>query len=299
MAEKRQRSPAWALRDWRRRSVRTVITLALLAVILTVVGATRFVERVFFFPSRAPFPTPAGIEDVRFETPDGLTLHGWFAPARGVAPGERAPTVLHVHGNAGNVSTHWWFSEFLIDEGFNVLCFDYRSYGRSDRATRGMRREDVITDAHAALDYLRTREDVDADRIGIYGVSLGASVALAMAADREEVRAAVAGAGFSGWRRIANEKLPGLGWLLIRPGADATDSVARLGERPLLIVHGTTDAIVPFRHAEVIAGAARDAGVRVEVVSSDIVGHNDLVDDRAVRDAITGFFRRELGARAE
>ena len=281
----------------RGRAVRLGASLVGVALIMTVLAGTRFMERMFFYPSRQPFPTPVGIEDVRFETSDGLTLHAWFAPARGVAAGERAPTVLHVHGNAGNVSSHWWFSEFLVHEGFNVLCFDYRSFGRSDRAARGMRREHAILDAHAALDHLLTRDDVDPDRIGVYGISLGASIALAMASEREEVRAVVAGAGFSGWRDIANEKIPLLGAALIQRGADATDSVRALGDRPLLIVHGTPDAIVPVHHAERIAGAARDAGVRVEVVTSDIVGHNDLVDDPALRDAVAGFFRRELAPR--
>lgn len=267
---------------------------ASVAGLLTLAGVSGVMERIFYFPSRTPFVTPPGVEDASFNTGDGLTLHGWFAPAQGVTDPRHAPTVLHVHGNAGNVSNHFWYSEFLTERGVNVFLFDYRSFGRSEPARRSLRREDVLLDAHAALDYLLTRPDVDPARIGVYGVSLGASIALALAADRPEIRAAVSAEGFASWERIASDKVPIFGALLVRSGLDATDSVKRLGDRPLLIVHGERDRIVPVRHASMIERAAHDAGVRVELFISPRVGHNDLIDDPALRDRIAAFLLREL-----
>src|SRR5690606_15378510 len=92
--------------------------------------------RMAYFPSREAFQTPAGYEDVSFQSEGGLTLHGWFMPAVGSGPGardERRPAIVHVHGNAGHVALHEEFSAFLTQAGFHVFLFDYRGFGRSDR----------------------------------------------------------------------------------------------------------------------------------------------------------------------
>lgn len=81
---------------------------------------------------------------------DGLWLHGWFMPAGGRNPGDGpAPTVLHVHGNAGDVSNHRFACDFLRDSGFNVLLFDYRGSGESDKPDGLLRREWLVEDSHA------------------------------------------------------------------------------------------------------------------------------------------------------
>ena len=88
--------------------------------------------------------------------PDGSKLHAWFLPAQGRAKG----TVLHLHGNAANVSNHLPLVAWLPPRGFNVLTLDYRGFGRS-QGTPSL--DGVVDDAAAALEYLRTRTGVDAD----------------------------------------------------------------------------------------------------------------------------------------
>src|SRR5690606_10025203 len=129
--------------------------------------------RMAYFPSREPFETPAGYEDVTFQTPDGLRLHGWFMPAVGAAPAGsmggsagsggagdaaagRRPAIIHVHGNTGHVALHADFSAFLTQAGFHVFVFDYRGFGRSDGGGR-LTRAALLADTHAAIDYLRAR----------------------------------------------------------------------------------------------------------------------------------------------
>lgn len=257
-----------------------------------IVSLTGWAERLFFWPSRMHFEDPVGVQNVRIPTPDGLTLHGWFMPPTdGSDP--PWPAVLHVHGNAGNLSHHRAFSEFLPARGFAVLIFDYRSYGRSDRG--GLRRETALIDANAALDALLARDDVDPERIGVYGVSLGGAVGISLASARPEVRSVVNLAGFSDWRGIANEKLPGLGALLIRAGQSPREDVGRFGSRPLLIVHGTGDGIVPVSHGMALEAAAREAGVPVETRFPEGASHNGILDeDPFAATTIADFFERTL-----
>lgn len=293
-ADRRGRAAKRRTPAWRRALVTVGLALSGTAGILVIMGRLGWLEHALVYhPLDRGFTTPAGVEDVRFATTDGLTLHGWFIPAEGVdGP---APTVLHAHGNAGSVADHAPFSAWLADEGYNVFLFDYRDYGRSDDAPRLRHREDFIADAHAALDALLERDDVDPDRIALLGVSLGAVLGGGMAAERDQIRAAVLVAGFATWKGIAGDVLPVIGPLAMPGGRDLEDAVARFGDRPVLVVHGDADPVVGPRHAERIARAARDAGVPVETHIEPGGDHNTLlVAFPETREAILDFLVRTL-----
>jgi uncharacterized protein len=127
---------------------------------------------VMSYPPRLPVccQTPADFglhyEDVAFPTSDGLTLHGWYIPGRNGA------TILFAHGGGGNRLGVGQLEQAaaLAERGFSVLLFDQRGHGESDGAQISFTGADVL----AALKYLRTRSDVDPDRIGTNGLSLGA-----------------------------------------------------------------------------------------------------------------------------
>ncbi|USN98197.1 MAG: alpha/beta fold hydrolase [Phycisphaeraceae bacterium] len=279
----------------KRRSIwfRLARILVLFAIVLIGVKITGVGERLFYWPTRDQYAAPTGAEDVFFYS-DGHRLHGWFLPAVGVPPGEKAPTIVHCHGNAANISRHLVFVDFLPREGFNVLIFDYRSYGRSEKGP--LNREGLIHDAEAAVDYVMQRPDVDPDRVGIYGLSLGGTIALAAAADDERVAAVCSIATFSTWKGVTGDYLPVIGPWLTRPGYDAVDSVAKLGDRPLLLLHGTKDPIVSPRHAPIIEAAARDAGVNVTFKSIEGADHVNWIDSHPeMWRAIVAFFKEHLG----
>ena len=269
---------------------RLLILLTLILGMITVTKITGWGERLFFWPSRAPFTDPPGVENVTF-TSDGLTIHGWFYKGRGNS--KKRPTIIHSHGNAFNISRHAVFVDFLPPEGFNVLLFDYRCYGRSDRGP--LNRDGLIRDTEAAIRYVLTRPDVDPERVGVYGLSLGGTIGLAAAAEDPRVKAVCSVSTFSTWKSVAADHAPVIGPFLTPPGRDAVDSVTRLGERPLLILHGSADRIVPYRHAPIIFDAAKDAGVDVTLKRFEGVGHVDWIDSQpAVREAIISFFRDNL-----
>ncbi len=224
----------------------------------------------FYYPNRHCYGSPSDhalrFEDVSFTTRDGLRLSGWFFPAC-PTPGENAPrgTVLHLHGNAGNMSGHFQHVAWLPAEGWNVLCFDYRGYGESKG---GVSREGTVADAHAALDYLLGRPDVDPNRITAFGQSLGGAIGIVLAAERQEIRALATDGAFDNYRRVASWHIRHSPWLLpiawwvphvlMTNGYDPINYVGRIAPRPIFIIHGTADAIVPVHMASKLYNAANE-----------------------------------------
>lgn len=278
---------------WRTyRALAIVLLLGVLAVRLTGVA-----ESLFYWPTREKPIGTGDIEDVVFTTADGLELHAWFMPARGVDRGEPGPAILHAHGNAGNVESHRSFSEFLRDAGFHVFLFDYRGYGRSDSGGK-LSRDALTMDTHAAVDALISRDDVDPGRVGVMGVSLGGAFALRVGAEDPRVRSVATLSAFSSWWRVANDAVPVLGWVLIPRGVEPEESAAMLGNRPLLVMHGMQDKTVRPHHAERLEAAAKLGGVAVERWTHPEAGHNDLVQFYAdAQEKLIEFFKRSLSAR--
>jgi hypothetical protein len=239
------------------------LALALAVVALVALLLAGCVERMFFYPDSVQYSRAEQFglrhEDVFIDAADGSRLHGWWLPAKGAALG----SVLHLHGNAANVSNHLPLVAWLPAAGFNVLMLDYRGFGRSQgRPTL----DGVVDDAAAALAYLRSRPGVDGGRLVVLGQSLGGATALRLLArDSEGVRLAVIEAAFASYRGIARDAAvqsvvlaplvpiaaPAL------PPAKHDPVVALASVRvPLLIVHGTADEVIPFRHGEQLAAAA-------------------------------------------
>jgi len=275
-----------------KRIARTLrYTLAFLLIALLTLRMTNLAEQLAYWPSRNSFT----YQDITFQTPDGLTLHAWFMPAKNIPEGTKAPSILHAHGNAGNLADHESFSNFLTDAGFNVLLFDYRCYGRSDDQGP-INRANLAIDTQAALDALMTHPDlqqaVDPTRIGILGISLGGPFALSTAANNPQVRAVATVSTFSSWQAIAKDASP-LGPFLIKPGFDPVDSVANLTQ-PYLIIHAKDDQVVNFTHAVTLYQAAESAKLTA-ALHSYAGDHNSLLQTTPnARQALIEFFQIHL-----
>jgi fermentation-respiration switch protein FrsA (DUF1100 family) len=221
---------------------------------------------VIFQPMHELVLTPDQIgldyEEVEFAAADGVRLHGWFLPAR--AP--RRGSILFLHGNAQNISTHIASVAWLPAKGFDVLLFDYRGYGRSEGSPS---LPGLHLDFEAALEALLARPDVEPDRVVVFGQSLGASLAItALAASprRQQVRALIIEGAFTSYRALAREKLGDfwLTWPLQAPLGLTIDDryrpidvIGELARLQLLIVHGEADRVVPPDHATALYEAAR------------------------------------------
>lgn len=255
---------------------------------VVVLCATGCAESLFYHPSTTPFSTPADQEDVFFVTPDGKRLHGLFA-----ASGETAgPAVLVLHGNAGNVSSRSEMVRRLQSAGFSTLVFDYRGYGRSDPPGERYTRDLLLTDAETALRYLRSRPEVDGERIALVGSSLGVVFATALGVRHPDVRALVAMSGFATWQGIAHDLVPVVGGALVPPGLDPAELASRL-RMPLLILHSAEDELIPVEHAGRIYQRALEGGVDARLHIMPRGAHSAPFDGEKRRVAIA-FLRRHL-----
>ena len=197
-------------------------------------------------------------EEVSFSSRDGTRLAGWFIP---VAAKGRSPAIVLSHGWGRSRAELLPHADLLHRAGFAVLAFDYRHRGESggDAITMGMRERD---DLRGALDLLAARSEVDAECIGVFGMSLGSVIAILVAADDERVRALVAEAPFSAPSAIMTRTLrhyyhlPSFPiammtkWMLERrlggslDSVQAVDVVGKLSPRSLLIIANERDAVV-------------------------------------------------------
>lgn len=209
-------------------------------------------QSLFYFPDKVVYGTPqqAGLrfEEVAFPSKDGTRLTGWFIPASGYSDARGAKaTVIHFHGNAQNMTAHWHFAKWLPKRGYNLFVFDYRGYGAS-QGSPGPR--GLFEDSVSALDYVRSRPDVNPDKLILLGQSLGGAnaIAAAGAGNRQGIRAIVIESAFYSYSSVASDKISWAGALMDDTYSPA-NYITRLAPIPLLLLHGTDDPVVPFHHA--------------------------------------------------
>jgi dienelactone hydrolase len=125
-------------------------------------------------------------ENVRIQVGDGVTLAGWYVPPR-QAPG---PVIVVLHGSQGDRRDGAWHARQLIQAGYGVLMYDQRALGESGGKTVSYGWLDG-PDLLSALDYLGSRPEVDPERIGAVGLSLGGYIVLNAAYQEPDRFAAV------------------------------------------------------------------------------------------------------------
>ena len=273
-------------------------TLGLLLLTVLLSGCTN----LFFHPHSLLIETPEkyGVEYhiENFKAADGTALNAWFLPARDKSGGKARATVLFLHGNAENISTHFRSIAWMPAEGFNVLALDYRGYGASE-GTPSLAGAQL--DIDAAMRSLLAHKGVDPDRIVIFGQSLGGALAIHYAAHsayRANVRAVVIDSAFYDYRQIVKEKLAAsivtwpfqwLSWLTIDDDYSPADSVAALSPLPLLLIQGDQDEVVPLHHSQQLFERAGEPKERWVVPGA---GHTQSLNVEAVRKELVEFLLR-------
>ena len=230
-------------------------------------GMYVFQRDLQYFPTRRdPAPEAVGLADVTripLATPDGETLVLWYADAEA-----GRPTVLFLHGNAGEIADRADRFAFYQSRGYGVAFLSYRGYGGS---TGSPTESGLLIDAKAAYDFLRT-EGIPAARIILVGESLGTGPAVITAA-RNPVAAVVLEAPYSAAVDIARRAYP---WapvgILMKDQFRSRDHIAAINA-PLLILHGDADRVIPQGFGRRLFDAARDPKT---FISLGPVGHEAL-----------------------
>lgn len=272
-----------------------VITLAI-SLVLAWAG---FSESQFYRPSTKDYAehTKLGLtpEEVSFKSKDGTRLHGWFMPGKDQPIG----TVIHLHGSDRNITSTIKNSYWLTDNGFNLFLFDYRGYGKSEGQSS---QQGVIEDAIAAIEYVRSRSDLDADKIGLWGQSMGGQLAI-VAADRvgkQGIRAVVVEATYASHSHHVKDKMAQMGplwliqwavWLTTADACAAQNVVGRIAPTPILFVHGTADRGVQPYHSEWLFNAA---GHPKDIWRIQGARHLQVFQDAHHREKLVQFFKQSL-----
>ena len=270
--------------------VAKILGLGVVGYALLLGGCYALQRSLMYFPAaEVPSPAAAGVPEMAvaaLHTEDGLALISWYAAAGSA----EAPTIVYFHGNAGNIADRGFKVRPFLDAGLGVLLVGYRGYGGNPGSPS---EEGLFADGRAALDFL-AGQGVPADKIVVFGESLGSGVAVGMASERR-LGAVILEAPFTSAADAGQRAYPFLPVrLLIR---DRFDSLSRIGSigAPLLIVHGERDRVVPADHGRRLLAAAAEPK---EGVFLPDAGHNDAFEHGSVRAALEFLGRVYAGAEA-
>ncbi len=231
-------------------------------------GVVWFLQRQVLFP-RWAIPATAqvgpgrGVEVWTLDRADG-PVEAWFLPGEGRSADAPGPAVIFAHGNAELID-HWPDEmRRYRQRGISVLLPEYRGYGRS----AGTPTQQTLTEDFTAFyDRLAGHPSVDPAKIILHGRSVGGGVIAQLAARRPSA-GMVLESTFTSVRPLAARYLvPGF---MVRDPFD-TLAVVQTYAPPLLVMHGTTDRIIPPSHADALHAAAPNA----RLVHFPLTGHND------------------------
>lgn len=225
-----------------------------------------------------PFEVGAEADDVRFTSADGVDLAGWWFDA----PGSDW-VVVCAHGHRGSKADLLGIGPGLWRAGHTVLLFDFRGVGDSGDGPLSLSHHEQA-DLRAAIDLAVARRP-DA-RVAVVAFSMGAATAILAVASDPRVAAFVLDSPFvaladvvaANYRRhrlpaplvgfsgLVNRVVGGYAYDHVRP----VDAIGSLAPRPVLLLHGTADDVIPFAHAQRLADAA---GPTCTLVAFEGAGH--------------------------
>jgi fermentation-respiration switch protein FrsA (DUF1100 family) len=257
-------------RPWWRWLVRLAVAAAV--VYLGTLGTLMLMEdRLVYHPIPAAedwrMAPDERVQDVELHAADGTRLHGWWYPQEGARG-----AVLFCHGKYGNVSQ---YGKTLLEVarvlGESVLMVDYPGFGRSE----GHPSEAACyAAADAAYNWLTQDQQVPAERIVVYGESLGGGVAVDLASRRPH-RALVLVKTFTSLPDVGQNLMPcfPVQWVM----RNRFDSLAKIGrcEGPVFVAHGTDDDLVPYGLGQRLFAAAREPKAFFPVPGA---GHGDWLE---------------------
>ena len=247
-------------------------------------------------------------EEVRIATANARQLHAWLIRAPPQEPERDRPqaAVVVVHGWGGNAALMLPLARPLHEAGFAALFIDTRCHGASDddRFTSLPR---FAEDAEHAFAWLAAQPGIDPQRIALLGHSVGAGAVLFAASRTPQVAAVVSVAAFSHpvammRRLLAAKRLPErpLGRYILdyvqKTIGHRFDDIAPLTtiariRRPVLLVHGEDDEVVPIVEARQIYAARGDTPVELMTIAGN---HDSFADLEGHIDQLTGFLQRAL-----
>ena len=280
----------------------------ILVVVIAILGISGFLGYSMTKVERVPIeedPAFLGLkyEDISFlSRDDKLTLRGWYLPAQ-----NSEQVIIMVHGGEQHRADPSMgmldIASGLVEHGYNVLMFDLRGHGESDRNRMSAgyyEKRDLL----GAVDYMKGR---GLEHIGVLGFSMGAATALMATPEGNDIDAVVADSSFADLKDMMEPEfskrtkfpkffLPTLLFVVkIMYGVDFNaikpiELVSEIAPRPILFIHGELDETVPLEHAYRLQQASQNPQNQLWVVPE--TGHvSSYVDHpEEYMNKITTFF---------
>lgn len=250
--------------------VKFFVVFAIVAYAAVALGMYAFQRKLqYHAENKGLTPQGVGISGASVETlttADGEKIILWHAPAKA-----GLPTILYLHGNAGEMGDRPLRFNYYHSRGFGVAYLSYRGYGGSSGSPS---EAGLMTDANAAYDWLIAK-GVEPGRIALLGESLGSGVAVQLAAKRE-VGAVALEAPYTSTVEVAAKIY---WWLpvhvLMKDQFKSIDFIAAV-VAPLLIIHGDQDQLIPVDFGKRLFAAANQPK-ELEVVPG--FGHDVLFEE--------------------
>lgn len=285
----------------RKNNIITLSALLLTACLFSLI----FVGGVMFFDTHpnklhsdiTPKDFGLSFENISFRTQDGIVLKGWFIPNKN----PHAKTIILLHGygaDKGNILP----TRIFLHQDYNLLLFDFRYFGQSEGAYTTIGLNEVM-DLQAAIKYLQSR---GINEMGVWGLSMGAAVALVGASKINAIKCIVAESSYArldmmgdyyfSWdilRYPFRTALRLSTWMVLGHNMQTASPLYAATQLtiPVLLIHSKADNLIPFDQALLLQQALRH-DPRAEFVFIDHYQHSQF--DPELKNIIINFFKKSL-----
>lgn len=277
-----------------------IIGLLLLFVLLF-----RIMMNGFRNPQRKHTTTPLEIgipfEAVRFKTQNDCSLYGWW-----MLKDKNCPTIVLVHGWGRNVGRMIPYIEKLNNQQFNLLTFDARHHGSSDKDKLSTIKK-FAEDISSAIDFAQQRINGDS-KIGVVGLSIGGGAAIYAAAHDERIKSIVTVGAFANPLDVMKLQLSKrhvpyypVGLILLRYleflvgfkfNEIAPEKHIQHTDAKILLIHGTDDLTIPISHAKRLINDSKKDNVELWEIENR--GHSDCHKEEGYWNKINQFLAESL-----
>lgn len=202
-------------------------------------------------PSRVMDGPPNGVESIWIDDGDNVRVEAWLIPGKGVSADDPGPALVFAHGNGELIDDNldlMWITEL----GTSVLLVEYRGYGRS---TGSPSQSNIVRDTNAFMKILKNRPEIDPERIGFMGRSIGTGVLAQVASEHPPIAMVMI---------VPPARLDTMAWRFGVPpfmvrSPFRTDIAVRDMSSPLLLLPRNQDEIIPNGHAQIIDANASNS----------------------------------------
>ena len=264
--------------------MKRIIRLSIFGIVALIIGLGGALTWICYLQARLlvlPRQTPADLTpadygipnftDVTFTASDGVQTGGWYVPPTR----DDGASIIFIHGHASHRGHFLGRAPLFANWGYGMLFIDLRNAGTSEGDVTTMGLLEAL-DVEAAFDFLILQSDVNPERIMMYGHSMGGATAIRAFRMIPDARVLIAEAAYSSMEDNVRDRIrqdfpvPPLMFPQIVIGFTNTlsgedlfemrpiDDIQNLDGRPVLLIHGTLDPVVPIVSGERLFAAASE-----------------------------------------